>query len=115
MTRMKKFESVSSRMLALQNHLINYQEQVQEINPSDIEALQQASWYKRVILEWNRWRAQVKNLENDNRDLEEDNRELKKENRELEEENRDLEEKNRKLRRRIEEEANRRTEEVIER
>src|SRR6185437_1337920 len=69
MTRRKKSESVPSRLAALQNRVINFQEEEQERNPLDIEALQQMSNYNRLVLEVNRWRAQVENLEDDNRAL----------------------------------------------
>ena len=69
MTRRKKSESVPSRLAALQNRIINFQEEEQERNPPDIEALQQMSNYNRLVLEVNRWRARVENLEDDNRAL----------------------------------------------
>ena len=113
MTRTKKADSVPSRMARLQNRLINYQEQAQEINPPNVEALQQASRYEQMILERNRWRAWAANLEDENTVLRrrvgeverrvEEASELEEENQELEEENQELEEENREWRRRVEE------------
>src|SRR6185437_6839403 len=69
MTRRKKSESVPSRLAVLQNRIINFQEKEQERNPPDIEALQQMSNHNRLVLEVNRWRARVANLEDENRAL----------------------------------------------
>lgn len=69
MTRRKKSESVPSRLAALQNRIINFQEEEQERNPPDIEALQQMRNHNRLVLEVNRWRARVANLEDENRAL----------------------------------------------
>ncbi|RIB02740.1 hypothetical protein C2G38_2227009 [Gigaspora rosea] len=106
MTCTKKADSVPSRMARLQNRLINYQEQAQEINPPDVEALQQASRYEQMVLERNRWRAWAANLEDENTVLR--RRVGKVERRveeasELEEENRELEEENREWQKRVEE------------
>ncbi|RIB09659.1 hypothetical protein C2G38_2044128 [Gigaspora rosea] len=94
-------------MARLQNRLINYQEQAQEINPPNVEALQQASQYKQMILERNRWRAWAANLEAENgalrRRVGDIERRRVEEAKELEEENRELEEENGEWRRRIEE------------
>ena len=69
MGRRKKSESVSSQLAALQNRVINYQEEAQERNPPAIEALQQTSRQNRLVLEVNRWRARVANLEDENSNL----------------------------------------------
>ncbi|RIB20590.1 hypothetical protein C2G38_2035115 [Gigaspora rosea] len=107
MTRTNKADSVPSRMVRLQNCLINYQEQAQEINPLDVEALWQASQYEQMILERNRWRAWAANLEAKKEELQrrvgEVERRRVQEAEELEEENRELEEENREWRRRMEE------------
>ena len=107
MTRTKKSDSVRSRVAALQNRVINFQEEEQERNPPDVEALQQTSQLNWLVLERNRWRAQVANLEDENGELQrrigEIERRRVEEARELEEENNELEEENRELRRRIEE------------
>ncbi|RIB12536.1 hypothetical protein C2G38_2200415 [Gigaspora rosea] len=107
MTRTKKADSVPSRMVRLQNRLINYQEQAQEINPPDVEALQQASQYEQIILERNRWRAWAANLEAEKEELQRRVREVERrrvqEAEELEEEKIELEEENREWRRRMEE------------
>ncbi|RIB09226.1 hypothetical protein C2G38_2044493 [Gigaspora rosea] len=99
MTRTKKTDSVPSRMARLQNRLINYQKQAQEINPPDVEALRQASQYEQMILERNRWRAWAANLEAEKEELQrrigEVERRRVQEAEELEEENRELEEENR--------------------
>ncbi|RIB12277.1 hypothetical protein C2G38_2201070 [Gigaspora rosea] len=81
MTRTNKADSVPSRMARFQNRLINYQEQVQEINPPDVEALRQAS----------QWRAWAANLEAEKEELQrrvgEVERRRVQEAEELEEEN----------------------------
>ena len=107
MTRTNKADSVSSRMARLQNRLINYQEQAQEVNPPDVEALRQASRYEQMILERNRWRAWAANLEAEKEELQrrvgEVERRRVQEAEELEAKNRELEEENREWRRRIKE------------
>ncbi|RIB20102.1 hypothetical protein C2G38_2035522 [Gigaspora rosea] len=88
MTRTKKADSVPSQMARLQNRLINYQEQAQEINPPDVEALG-----KQVEAENGALRRRVGDVK----------RRRIEEAEELEEENRELEEENREWQRRMEE------------
>ncbi|RIB18237.1 hypothetical protein C2G38_2185190 [Gigaspora rosea] len=79
MTRTNKADSVPSRMASLQNRLINYQEQAQEINPPDVEALWQAKELQRRVGEVERRRVQeAEELEKENRELGEENREWRR-------------------------------------
>jgi flagellar motility protein MotE (MotC chaperone) len=101
MTRKTKAESVPSRIAAYQNRIMDFQVEAQEVNPPDIEALQQESNYNRLVLERTRLRAWAANLDDDNRSLREENREWREEVMELEEEIRQLEEENRELQQKV--------------
>src|SRR5260364_120999 len=87
MTRTSKTESVSSQLVVLRNWVINLEEEARERNPPPDDVLRnnlvQASNYEWLVLERNRLRTRVENLEEINWELRRGIREVEEENWEL--------------------------------